>query len=189
MRLKAEELCREQDQAYVLMLLEDLSGKVIPDALRDGFKTQPPVDRRFSPVPAGFYCSKQWQPPGTGQNRRSTGGWVLKPPLKDMEYLLASTRRRIACKVDQVDYDTAELLFNEDSTAFIERQDEVLAAKGNRRKERQPKKRKATSQQQQRPSKWPRKDSRHSKRHERPVTINLTKAEIACNSSGSDFNK
>ena len=27
--------------------------------LRDGFKTQPPVDRRFRPVPPGFYCSKQ----------------------------------------------------------------------------------------------------------------------------------
>ena len=49
--------------------------------IRDGFKTQPPVDRRFRPVPPGFYCSKQWQPPGTGRNRRSTGGWVLKPPL------------------------------------------------------------------------------------------------------------
>ena len=49
--------------------------------LRDGFKTQPPVDQRFRPVPAGFYCSKQWQPPRTGQNRRSTGGWVLKLPL------------------------------------------------------------------------------------------------------------
>ena len=28
-------------------------------ALRDGFKTQPPVDRRFCPVPPGFDCSKQ----------------------------------------------------------------------------------------------------------------------------------
>ena len=49
--------------------------------IRDGFKTLPPVDRRFCPVPPGLYCSKQWQPPGTGRNRRSTGGWVLKPPL------------------------------------------------------------------------------------------------------------
>ena len=51
--------------------------------LRDDFKTQPPVDRLFRPVPVptGFYCSKQWQPPGSGQNRRSTGGWVLKSPL------------------------------------------------------------------------------------------------------------
>ena len=48
---------------------------------RDGLKTQPPVDRRFRPVLGGFYRSKQWQPPGTGRNRRSTGGWVLKPPL------------------------------------------------------------------------------------------------------------
>ena len=38
-------------------------------------------DRRFRPFPAGFYYSKQWQLPGTGQNRRSIGGWVLKPPL------------------------------------------------------------------------------------------------------------
>ena len=34
-RFKAEELCKEQDRAYVSMLLEDLSGKVIPDALKD----------------------------------------------------------------------------------------------------------------------------------------------------------
>ena len=27
--------------------------------LRGGFKTQPPVDWRFRPVPPGFYCSKQ----------------------------------------------------------------------------------------------------------------------------------
>ena len=113
-RFKAEELCKEQDRAYVSMLLEDLSGKVIPDA------------------------------------------------LKDMEDLLASCRRRIARKVDQADYDAAEMLFNEDSAALLERQDELLAAK------RQPKKRKATSQQQQRPSKRPRKDYSHSKRQERP---------------------
>ena len=31
---------------------------------RDEFKTQ-------QAVPASFYCSKQWQPLGTGQNRRS----------------------------------------------------------------------------------------------------------------------
>ena len=49
--------------------------------VRDGFKTQLPVDRRFRPVPAGFYCSKQWQLLGTGRNRRSTGSWVLKLPL------------------------------------------------------------------------------------------------------------
>ena len=49
--------------------------------LRDGFKTQPPVDRRFRPVPTSSYCSKQWKPPGTGRNRRSTGGWVLKSHL------------------------------------------------------------------------------------------------------------
>ena len=33
---------------------------------RDDFKTQPPVDRQFCLVPAGFYRSKQWQLPGTG---------------------------------------------------------------------------------------------------------------------------
>ena len=49
--------------------------------LRDGFKTQPAVDRRFHPVPRGYCCSKQWQPPRTGWNRWSTAGWVLKPPL------------------------------------------------------------------------------------------------------------
>ena len=54
--------------------------------IRDGFKTQPPVDRRFRPVPPGFYCSKQWQPPGNGRNRRLTGGWVLKPPLRHWNF-------------------------------------------------------------------------------------------------------
>ena len=34
-RLRAEELCLEQDRAYVRMLLQDLSGKGIPDALQD----------------------------------------------------------------------------------------------------------------------------------------------------------
>ena len=46
--------------------------------LRDDFKTQTPVDRRFRSFLAGFYCSKQWQPLGTGRNRQSAGGWVLK---------------------------------------------------------------------------------------------------------------
>ena len=32
------------------------------NVLRDDFKTHPPVDPS---VPADFYCSKQWQPPGT----------------------------------------------------------------------------------------------------------------------------
>ena len=48
--------------------------------LRD-FKTQPPVDRRFRPVPGGCHCLEQWKPGGTGRNRRPTGGWVLKPSL------------------------------------------------------------------------------------------------------------
>ena len=58
-----------------------VSGQINISFVRDGFKTQPPGDRWFRPVLAGFYCSKQWQPPRTGRNRRSTGGWVLKPPL------------------------------------------------------------------------------------------------------------
>ena len=103
-RLKAEELCLEQDRAYVRMLLQDLPGKVIPDALHD------------------------------------------------MEDLLGNCRRRIACKVDKAVYSDAEFMFNEDSTALIERQDELLAAK------RQPKKRKAPGQQQQRPSEKPWKE-------------------------------
>ena len=49
--------------------------------LRDDFKTQPSVDRRFHPGPAGFYCSKQWQPPRTGQNCWSTSCWVLQSTL------------------------------------------------------------------------------------------------------------
>ena len=40
------------------------------NALRYDFKTQPLVDRWFRLVLAGFYCSKQWQPPRTGRNRR-----------------------------------------------------------------------------------------------------------------------
>ena len=44
---------------------------------RDNFKIQ----LQFCPVPASFYRAKQWQPPGTGRNRRSTGGWILRSPL------------------------------------------------------------------------------------------------------------
>ena len=33
--------------------------------IRDDFKTQPLLDRWFCPLPAGFYCSKQWQMAGT----------------------------------------------------------------------------------------------------------------------------
>ena len=59
----------------------DFTSRMYLISLRAGFKTQPLVNRRFRPVTAGFYCSKQGQPPRTGRNRRSTGGWVLKPPL------------------------------------------------------------------------------------------------------------
>ena len=58
-------------------------NEILKHYLRDDFRTQPLVNRRFRPVPGGFYCSKQWQPTGTRLNRRSTGGWVLKPPLDD----------------------------------------------------------------------------------------------------------
>ena len=34
-------------------------------ALRGGFKTQPPVDRRFRPVPGGCHCLEQKKPGGT----------------------------------------------------------------------------------------------------------------------------
>ena len=51
--------------------------------LRGGFKTQPPVDRRFRPVPRGCHCLEQYKPGGTGRNRQSTGGWVVKPPLNN----------------------------------------------------------------------------------------------------------
>ena len=54
---------------------------------------------------------------------------VIPVSLKDMEDLLASCSRRIARKVNQADYDAAELLFNEDSTALLERQVELPAAK------------------------------------------------------------
>ena len=92
-------------------------------------------------------------------------GKVIPDALKDMEDVLASCRRRIARKVDQAGHDAVELLFNEDSAALIERQDELLVAN------RQPKKRKATSQQQQRPRKRPCKDFSQSKRQERPKHI------------------
>ena len=37
---------------------------------------------QFHPVPIGFfYCSKQWQLPGTGQNQRSLGSWVWSQRL------------------------------------------------------------------------------------------------------------
>ena len=42
-------------------------------------------------------------------------GKVIPDAFQDMEDLLASCRRWIARKVDQADYDAAELLFNEDS--------------------------------------------------------------------------
>ena len=29
------------------------------ELIRDGFKTQPPIDQRSCPVPQGCYCSKQ----------------------------------------------------------------------------------------------------------------------------------
>ena len=36
---------------------------------------------RLQKPTAGFYYFKQWQPSGTGWNRQSTSGWVLKSPL------------------------------------------------------------------------------------------------------------
>ena len=54
--------------------------------VRDGFKTQPPVDRWFRPVQARFsIVLKVMTTPGIGRNRRSTGGWVLKPPLREKQ--------------------------------------------------------------------------------------------------------
>ena len=46
--------------------------------LGDDFNTQLPVVRRFRLALAGFFCSKQWQPPGTRRNRRSTCGCVFR---------------------------------------------------------------------------------------------------------------
>ena len=37
----------------------NLDSDILDNGFRDGFKTQPPVDRRFRPIPPGFYCSKQ----------------------------------------------------------------------------------------------------------------------------------
>ena len=51
-------------------------------ATRYDFKIQRLVDRRFHPVLVGFYCSKQWQSPGTERNCWSTSAWVLKSPIK-----------------------------------------------------------------------------------------------------------
>ena len=47
-------------------------------SLGDDFNTQLPVVRRFRLALAGFFCSKQWQPPGTRRNRRSTCGCVFR---------------------------------------------------------------------------------------------------------------
>ena len=49
-----------------LKLIQLLNVKLL---IRDDFKTQPPVDQRFCPVPAGFYCFKQWQLPRTRWNK------------------------------------------------------------------------------------------------------------------------
>ena len=55
--------------------------KLYGTCVRDGFKTQLLVDRRFRPVPPSFYRSKQWQLPGTGRNRRSTSSSVRFQPV------------------------------------------------------------------------------------------------------------
>ena len=49
----------------------------------DYFKTQPPVDHRFRPVPAGFCFSKQWnrpEPEGTA-GQPAVGFWS-RPSLR-----------------------------------------------------------------------------------------------------------
>ena len=93
-------------QSVTSLKLEGLTFKAIHfsdklkscTTLRDDFKTQPPVDRRFRPVPGGFYCLEQKQPPGTGRNRRSTGGWVLKPPLTDFIICDSVLSENASCK-------------------------------------------------------------------------------------------
>ena len=55
---------------------------LVSEILRGGFKTQPPVDRRFRPVPGGCHRLELKKPGGTGRNRRSTGGWDLKTSLR-----------------------------------------------------------------------------------------------------------
>ena len=57
---QAQEVVRKLKQAYV-KCAQCLQMKMPVNnvLLKDGFKTQPPVDRRFRPVPPGFYCSKQ----------------------------------------------------------------------------------------------------------------------------------
>ena len=49
--------------------------------VRGDFKTQPPVDWGSRPVLGGCHCLEQKKPAGTGRNRWSTGGWVLKSSL------------------------------------------------------------------------------------------------------------
>ena len=47
------------------ILVLNILNKVKRFLFRDGFKTQPPADRRFRSVPASFYCSNN----GNRQNR------------------------------------------------------------------------------------------------------------------------
>ena len=56
--------------------------------VRDNFKTQPPVDRRFRLVLDSCYCSKQWQPDGT-TNRKAVEFWS-RPRSKLPVYLIFS---------------------------------------------------------------------------------------------------
>ena len=55
--------------------------------LKDGFKTQLPVDQRFRPVLDSFCCFKQWQPPVTTWNCHSTTSWN-HPLLEWRQYLV-----------------------------------------------------------------------------------------------------
>ena len=61
-----EEMIISSIQLQILHLSESLNFHLCTFFLqqtilyiRDGFKTQPPVDQQFRPVPPGFYCSKQ----------------------------------------------------------------------------------------------------------------------------------
>ena len=92
-------------------------------------------------------------------------GKLIPDSSKDMEDVLANCRKRISRKVDEKEYAAAEFLFNEESSAVLLKQDELLQAR------RQPRKRKAPNQGGQRPSKRPRLDakkSHHQRKRQKP---------------------
>ena len=69
--------------------------------VRDGFKTQPPVDWRFRAVSIVLNNGNRSEP---DKNRWSTVGWVLKPLLMDFYVGMAKSRHQITWITIQISY-------------------------------------------------------------------------------------